>query len=79
MLACRSFRWTRSSDGAQAELVGGPDDLAALDAAAGHPDREAVRIVVAAVGAAGAAVGHRAAAELAAPDHQRAYRAGRAL
>ena len=59
------------ADGAQAELVGGADDLAALDAAAGHPDREAVGVVVAAFGAAGAAVGDGTAAEFAAPDHQR--------
>ena len=36
-------------DGAQADVVGGADDLAALDAAAGQPHREAVRVVVAAV------------------------------
>ena len=71
MLACRSLRWTGSLDGAQPELVGVADDLAALDAAAGHPDREAVRIVVAPFRAVRAAVRCRAAAEFAAPDHQR--------
>ena len=40
--------------------------IPALDAAAGHPDRKALDVVVAAV-----ALGHRRPAELAAPDHQR--------
>ena len=54
-------------DGVQADVVGRAVADAALDAAAGHPDREAVGIVIAAV----AALAHRRAAELAAPDHQR--------
>ena len=54
-------------DGAQAELVGGADDLAALDAAAGHPHGEAVRIVIAAL----AALRRRRAAELARPHDER--------
>ena len=37
-------------DGVEAELVGRAVDDAPLDAAAGHPDREAVVVVVAAVG-----------------------------
>src|SRR4051812_43265984 len=45
------------SDGPQPEFVGGADDLATLDSAAGHPDREAIRIVVAAFGATRAAIG----------------------
>ncbi len=54
-----------------AQLVGGADGDARLDAAAGHPDGEAVRMVVAAqeLRAAPRLV-HRRAAELAAPDHQ---------
>ena len=54
-------------DGVQAELVGRADDVAPLHAAAGQPHREAVGIVVAAV----PFLGHRRAAELAAPDDQR--------
>src|SRR5436305_5757149 len=57
-------------DGAQPEIVRGPDHLAALDAAAGHPNRKPVRIVVAAVRAAGAAIGYGAPAKFAAPDYQ---------
>ena len=53
-------------DGVVAELVGGAVGDAALDAAAGQPHREALDVVVAAV-----ALGHRRAAELAAPDHER--------
>ena len=51
--------------GGVAEFVGGAVGDAALDAAAGHPDREALDVVVAAV-----ALGHRGAAELAAPDDE---------
>src|SRR5262249_25531177 len=51
----------------QADGVGGAEDLAALDAAAGQPHGEAVRVVV----AAGRALAHGRAAELASPDHQR--------
>ena len=40
---------------------------AALDAAAGHPDREAERMMIAAIGAFGA----RCAAELGGPDDER--------
>ena len=54
-------------DGPQAQLVGRADHLPAADAAAGHPHREAGRVVVAAV----AFFAHRRAAEFAAPDHQR--------
>ena len=54
-------------DRVQADFVGLADGLAAFDAAAGHPHRKAVRIMVAAV----AFFGHRRAAEFAAPDDQR--------
>ena len=37
-------------DGFEAEFVGGAVDVAAFDAAAGHPDGEAVGVVVAACG-----------------------------
>ena len=52
----------------EAELVGLADSDAGLHAAAGHPHGEGVRMMVAAVGAA---LHHRRAAKLAAPDHQR--------
>src|SRR5262249_21147764 len=54
----------------EAELVGGADDLAAFDTAAGHPYSEAIRVVVTALGAVSAAVGDGAAAEFAAPDDE---------
>ena len=57
----------RGLRGAQAEFVGAADGLAAFDAAAGHPHREAGRVMVAAV----ALLGHRGAAEFAAPDDER--------
>ena len=53
-------------DGVVAEVVGRAVGLAALDAAAGEPDGEAVGVVVAAVLALGAG----RPAELAAPDDQ---------
>src|SRR5262249_58829212 len=53
-------------DGVVAVVVGLAVDRAALDAPAGQPDGEAVRVVVAPV----LALGHRGAAELAAPDDQ---------
>ena len=56
-------------DGGAAQLVGLADADAPLDAAAGHPHREAVGVVVAA-GPLGV-LGGRLAAELAAPDDQR--------
>ena len=56
-------------DGGAAEFVGLADADAALDAAAGHPHREAVGVVVAA-GALGV-LGGRLPAELAAPDDER--------
>ena len=53
-------------DGVEAELVGGAVDDAALDAAAGQPGAEALRMMVAAV-----ALGAGRAAELGAPDDER--------
>ncbi len=50
-------------DGVVAEVVGGTVDVAGLDAAARHPDREAVRVVVATIGA----LGEGRATELASP------------
>ena len=59
-------------DGRVAELVGGAVDLAALDAAAGEPDRKAPVVVVAAhARLAARELDGRRAAELAAADHQR--------
>ena len=62
-------------DGVEAELVGRAVDDAALDAAAGQPGREAVRVVVAAV----AALGTRRSAELRAPDDDRLVEQAAAL
>src|SRR4029453_11337528 len=53
------------------EFVGRPDNLAPLHAAPGHPDREAIRVMVASVRAARAAVRSRTATEFAAPYHER--------
>ena len=61
--------------GVVAVLVGRAVPEAALDAAAGQPHREAVRVVVAAVVAA---LGRRRPAELAAPQHQRVLQQARA-
>ena len=63
-------------DGLEAELVGRAVDVAALDAAAGQPHREAVVVMVAAVHLAlirarSRQLDGRRAAELAAPDDQR--------
>src|SRR5262245_53401102 len=56
--------------GAVADLVGGAVGVAGLDASAGHPIREGVRVMV----SAGAAALHeRQAAELAAPDDERLF------
>ena len=59
-------------DDVVAEVVRLADDVAALDAGAGHPEAEAARVMVAAV----VVLGERAlridgAAELAAPDDER--------
>src|SRR5581483_8317564 len=56
----------RLLDGAQADVVGGADDLAALDAAAGQPHREAEIVVV----AAAAPLRFRRPTEFTAPQHQ---------
>src|SRR5262249_10566390 len=54
--------------GLEADLVSGPVERSALDAAASQPNGEGVRVVV----AAGAALlNNRQPAELAAPDYQR--------
>src|SRR6202035_4565828 len=59
----------RFVDDLPAEVVGGAVGDAALDAAAGQPHGEAVRVVVAAgVGAGAAKLDHRGAAELRAAD-----------
>ena len=65
-MAWRSWTLDDVFDGVVAQFVGGAVADAALDAAAGDPHREALDVVIAAV-----ALGHRRAAELAAPDHQR--------
>src|SRR3954452_16990024 len=59
--------------GTEAELVGGAVDLSALDAAAGHPDREAVRVVIASVDlpALRIQLDRGRAPELATPENQR--------
>ena len=64
-------------DADRAELVGVADAGAALDAAAGHPHREAVGVVVAA--RALRVFRRRLAAELAAPDHERLVEQAAAL
>ena len=51
-------------DGVESQLVGRAVDDAPLDPAAGHPDRESVIVVVAAIGALGAG----SSAELRGPD-----------
>ena len=62
----------RVADDVVAEIVGLADRLTAFDAAAGHPDREAARMVVAAVVVGGQfPLGVDSAAEFAAPDDQR--------
>ena len=48
-MACRSWTLTRIDGGPVADFVGLAVADAALDARAGHPDQEAVRVVVAAV------------------------------
>ena len=58
--------------GVVAEVVGRSIGRAAPDAAAGHPQREGLHVVVAAVVAVGTvALVHGGAAKLATPDHQR--------
>ena len=52
----------------KSQVIGGADDLAAADAATGHPGGETVRVVVAAVGP----LPDRRAAELPGPDDERA-------
>ncbi len=53
--------------GPQAHSVSCPDDLPALDAAAGEPHGKAVRIMVASI----LTFTHRHPSEFAAPDHER--------
>src|SRR5207237_1002203 len=61
--------------GAESELVSRADGPSALDAAAGQPGREAVRIVVASRAFVGVTtVGNRGASKLAAPNDQRAVK-----
>ena len=61
-------------DGVEAELVGRAVDDAALDAAAGQPDGEAVRVMVAAVGT----LARRACGRTRSPRRPASRRAGRA-
>jgi hypothetical protein len=61
--------------GVPAVVVGGAVAMARLDAAAGEPHRDPVRVVIAAV----AALGGRGPAELAAPPHQRVVEQAAAL
>ena len=64
----------RVLDDVVAELVGLTVDMAAFDAAAGHPEAEATRVVVAAVRVLGdLALAVSRAAEFAAPDHERVF------
>ena len=70
-----SRKWYGLLDGVEADGVGRADDLAALDAAAGHPHGEAQVVVV----AAPARFGLGRAAELAAPEDQRAVEQAPAL
>ena len=59
MVACRSWTLTRSTDGLVADLVGLAVVDAALDAAAGQPGGEGVRVVVAAGCRPSATIGSR--------------------
>ena len=71
-VAWKSWTWTPPSVDVVAEVVGRAVDQTRLDAAAGHPHREAARMVIAAVvGRGQLALRIAGAAELAAPDHQR--------
>src|SRR5438128_8901449 len=70
-VACRSWTGVGSLDDAVAEVVGPSDGLAGLDAAAGEPHREGVRVMVAAQELRPAPLlVHGRAPELAAPDDQ---------
>ena len=72
IVAFRSWTWTGSADDVVAEVVGLAVGDARLDAAAGQPDGEAARMMVAAVVVGGQrALAVDGAAELAAPDDQR--------
>ena len=62
-------------DGMKTHFIGLPDHDSRLHAPSGHPHREAVRVVVPPV----AFLGHRRAAELSAPDHQRFVQQAAAL
>ena len=72
IVACRSWTWTGSRVDVVAEVVGFAERHARLDAAAGQPDGEAARMMVAAVvGRRELALAVDRAAEFAAPDDQR--------
>ena len=73
IVACRSWMCTAVFDDVEAQVVGLAVDDARLDAAAGHPHREGLRMMVAAQLAAErrVALDHRRAAEFASPDHER--------
>ena len=68
--------------GAEADIVGSSDDLAALDATSGHPDGEAVGVVIAAVPVAASAFGsilEWRSAEVASPEDDRVFEEAAAL
>ena len=65
-MAWRSWTWTRSTSARRPTASVAPWTVPPLMPAAGDPDGEAVRVVVAAL----APLGHRHPAELAAPDDQ---------
>src|SRR2546423_304134 len=61
------------ADGSEAEFIGGAVDVAAFDTAAGHPNGEAVGVVVAAGGGLAAVAlefNRGSSAKFAAPDDQ---------
>src|SRR5262249_14961944 len=65
------IQMNRIAYSAETELISGTDDLATLDSAACHPDREAIGIMIPALGSSSTSVRRRAAAEFPSPDDQR--------
>jgi len=72
-VAWKSLMWTGVAGDAPADLVGFAMDVPAADAAASHPEREGVRMMVAPGdgGHADAVVAERRAAKLGSPDDER--------